>query len=245
MGCADASAMERRRQQHAIAARIAKPVQVAPVRDATAGEEPLRWKPTAERLEQAQVHPTGGTDPTHIDHQQRSCACRDGPGGDVQGGTLAALVGGVKNGTAVVEVETEDHALLPRGGDDGLEVLHAPKRLESDDHTAHAYRQNVERGACAGNARVHHQGAGGGGPRQLLVETRTHCATLDRIEVGHVAFACAQDVAVRRDERDRITAATGGQLRLDRRVSHAVPRPGLHGSAVHQIKHRDEHHDPF
>ena len=103
----------------AVATRVPHPLEVPPGEDPTTRQKPDVRETSSQRLQQPDVHSASCPDSTEVQQQERRDPGRDSLGGQAQGiRTHAAgiLHGGMKNGIAQPEVETEyqprwaDHA---------------------------------------------------------------------------------------------------------------------------------------
>lgn len=241
------SYVQRAGDQSPVAAGFLHPLQILPGEYATPGKQPDGGMPAAERLEQAQINPGSGSDPTQIQHQ--NCA-------HAHGGRLTRKGHGIrlrrapvghqrmKNRRAEVQVEAENDAIRPSCLHDFSQVTERAKRFEPDDCVRGTGRQNLQRTVRIRGGCVHHQLSREAGLEfdEVVDQASLDRPALDSIEIGEVTGLRPQDVAVGTGKRQGITGLIGCEHRFHR--SEVLPDAPLcvHGHSHGHIQNRNDFH---
>jgi hypothetical protein len=234
-----------RRHQSTVAAGAPEPFQVCGTTHTTAHQESLRGTSPAKRRKQRQVHTTAGSHPSQIQYQQHDHSGRYGASRQAQRIRLGFGKAGMRHRTAQPEIEAEDDAIRPDRSQNGGEVVEGPQGLEADDHSLRTQTQQLECACSVGCPGIYQQAAGRSRARQVPQEVTLDLAALDRVEIGDVALAGAQQIAVGLKQRSGVADDARRQCRRHRHIAHAISLRGQHRGTVRQIEHRDELHDPF
>ena len=185
--------MNRAGNESAVATGVAHPLEIPPGENTASRQQPDPGKATPQRLEHPEIDSTSRSNPTEIEQKQR----RDSGRGCLVRQTQRigaddddVLQRGMKDWSAELEVETEHHS---RGANDfhnARQVRKGMERLQAHYHLAGTTGQDLQCASRLVRAGVHHQRTGKAGVElsQLPQQRSLEGATLDRIEIGHVAL---------------------------------------------------------
>ena len=135
---------------------------------------------------------------------------------------------GCRIGAPQPQIEAEHQ---PGGADhlhDTRQIGEGLERLQADDDLTRAAGQDFERAAGVVGARVDQQRTGEPGMKlgQLTEQGSLQRATLDRVEIGHIALMDPERRVERPEQRHRVAGLVGHQIRRQRRRSGSGRRPG-------------------
>jgi hypothetical protein len=150
----------------------------------------------------------------------------------------------MKYGRAEFQVEAEDQA----GGTDYIDnsgqVGKGVERLEPDNDLARAAGEYFEGAPRVVGSGVHQEGPCKSGVelRQLPEKRSLERASLDCIEIRHIALVHTERRVEGAEKRNRVAGTIGHQVRREWRILGAVASPRMHGHSTSQVQHGNDLH---
>ena len=247
IGGGDSAGVNGARDEGAIAADVAHPLEVQPGQNAAPREKPdVREAPT-ERLEQAEIHTAPRPYPPQIKHQNRSGTGFDGLGGQAQrvrSRPHGILQRRMEHRISQPQIQTEDHPRLSHHPGDLRQIGKGDQSLQPNHHLAGPAGQHLQGFAGRAGARINHQGSQEAGMEigQLPDQRPLNGATLNGIEVSDVALVNLEQRVKGPKQRNRVSDPLRRQLRFERRITSAVSGLSVYRHPASKVENGNDLH---